>query len=155
MTLMTDGPPARLVVLVRHARAESGEEGADHDRTLTSRGERDATEAGRWLAGVLPRVSEVWCSSAKRAVQTWSAMEQSLDSPAPLIERDLYLADARLITDRLDGRTSPGPLVVVGHNPTMEHLQAALTGELRGMPAGAVAVVDPERRAVVDSWSPA
>ena len=84
-------------------------------------------------------------------------MSKSIEAPQPSVERSLYLADAREIAERLDGRpsTAAGPLVVVGHNPTMEQLQALLTGELRGMRAGAVAVVDLDRRAVVDSWSPA
>ena len=154
---MSDADDTRLVVLVRHAKAESGEEGADHDRRLTDRGERNAAEAGRWLAGVVPRISEVWCSSATRAVQTWTAMSRSLAAPEPSVERSLYLADAREIAERLAAHApgAGGALVVVGHNPTMEALQALLTGELRGMRPGAVAVVDQARHAVVDSWSPA
>jgi len=161
MVGMTDADPSRLVVLVRHAKAESGEEGADHDRRLTDRGERNAREAGRWLPAVVPQVAEVWCSSATRAVQTWTAMSQALPTaPDTSVERALYLADAREIAERLAARTSgagnaPGAVVVVGHNPTMEQLQALLTGELRGMRPGAVAVVDLDRHALVDSWSPA
>ena len=155
MVRMTGASAPRLVVLVRHAKAESGEEGADHDRRLTDRGERNAREAGDWLSGLLARVDEVWCSSATRAVQTWSAMGRSVEAPPPVVERELYLADARQIADRLGSWTEPGPLVVVGQNPAMEQLQALLTGELRGMRPGAVAVVDLTGRAVVDSWSPA
>jgi phosphohistidine phosphatase len=157
MVAMSDASAPRLVVLVRHAKAESGEEGADHDRRLTDRGHRNAVEAGEWLAGVLPDVGEVWCSSATRAVQTWAAMSRSVQATEPSVERGLYLADAQEIAERLHARTSwdGGAVVVVGHNPAMEHLQALLTGELRGMRAGAVAVVDLARRAVVDSWSPA
>ena len=91
---MSDADATRLVALVRHAKAESGEEDADHDRRLTHRGERNAAEAGEWLAGVLPRVGEVWCSSATRAVQTWTAMSKSIEAPQPSVERSLYLADA-------------------------------------------------------------
>ena len=154
---MSDADATRLVVLVRHAKAESGEEGADHDRRLTDRGERNAAEAGEWLAGVLPSIGEVWCSSATRAVQTWTAMSRSLVAPEPSVERSLYLADAREIAERLDATTpnATGPVVVVGHNPTMAQLQALLTGELRGMRPGAVAVVDLGRHVLVESWSPA
>lgn len=154
MVVMTAAPSPRLVVLVRHAKAESGEDRADHDRRLTGRGERDAGRAGTWLAGVLPRVAEVWCSSATRAVQTWAAMQPSVDAPAPDVRRDLYLTGTAELVDRVTGRTSPGALVVVGHNPTMEGVQARLTGQLRGMRPGAVAVIDLDRGAVVESWSP-
>ncbi len=154
---MSDAADSRLAALVRHARAESGEGGADHDRRLTDQGERNAAEAGAWLAGVLSSVSEVWCSSATRAVQTWTAMSRSLVAPQASIERSLYLAGPREIAERLADRAGrdSGPVVVVGHNPTMEQLQALLTGELRGMRPGAVAVVDLGSRSVVTSWSPA
>ena len=35
-----------------------------------------------------------------------------------------------------------GVLVVVGHNPTIERVQAWLTEDDRGFPAGAVAIID-------------
>ena len=152
--VMTDpsGGPGRTVVLVRHAKAESGEEGADHERRLTDGGRRAAAEAGQWLAGRVPAPDAVWCSSAVRAVQTWEAMAPSLRAPRPTVERDLYLTGARELAERLSGVT--GSVVVVGHNPTMEHLLAILVGELRGLRPGAVAVVDAGEGRLVEMWEP-
>ena len=144
----------RLLVLVRHAKAEAGEDRSDHDRRLTKRGHRNAAEAGRWLGDVVHRVEEVWCSSATRAVQTWQEMSAAVEAPEPRVERDLYLVDARELARRVEDRNNAGPLVVVGHNPTMEQLLADLTGELRGMRPGAVAIVDLEAGARLDLWSP-
>ena len=154
MVVMTDtaAGPHRTVVLVRHAKAESGEEGADHERRLTDAGRRAAAEAGQWLAGRVPAPDDVWCSSAVRAVQTWAAMAPSLRAPRPTIERDLYLTGARELATRLSGVT--GSVVVVGHNPTMEQVLATLVGELRGLRPGAVAVVDVGQARLVEMWQP-
>ena len=155
MVGMSDaGPTPRRLVLVRHAKAEPGGEGADHDRRLTDRGLRDAADAGRWLATVVPQVDEVWCSSAVRAVQTWDAIAPSISAPPPAVERELYLADARDLVGRVE-QVPPGRTVLlVGHNPTAEQLLAVVVGELRGLRPGAVAVADLDTGALVDAWSP-
>jgi phosphohistidine phosphatase len=155
MVGMSDaGPTPRRLVLVRHAKAEPGGEGADHDRRLTERGLRDAAEAGRWLATVVPRVDEVWCSSAVRAVQTWDAIASSIAAPAPSVERELYLAGARDLVGRLERVPAGRTVLLVGHNPTAEQLLAAVVGELRGLRPGAVAVADLDSGTLVESWSP-
>lgn len=156
MVAMTDARSdvqPRTLVLVRHAKAENGDEGADHERRLTSRGQRAAAEAGRWLATVVPTPDAVWCSSATRAVQTWQAIAPSLEAPKPTVDRDLYLAGPRDVVERL--AAAPGPTtVLVGHNPTVEQVLATVTGEPRGMRPGAVAVVDLGAGRLVDFWEP-
>ena len=155
MVGMSDaGATPRRLVLVRHAKAEPGGEGADHDRRLTERGLRDAAEAGRWLATVVPRVDEVWCSSAVRAVQTWDAIASSIAAPAPSVERELYLAGARDLVGRLERVPAGRTVLLVGHNPTAEQLLAAVVGELRGLRPGAVALADLDSGSLVESWSP-
>ena len=80
----------RLLVIVRHGKAESGEEGSDHDRRLTSRWLRDSAAAGRWLAGQVDRVDHAWVSSARRAQQTWAAVQEPLPAAAEVVvARDL------------------------------------------------------------------
>ena len=155
MVGMSDaGPTPRRLVLVRHAKAEPGGEGADHDRRLTERGLRDAAQAGRWLATVVPRVDDVWCSSAVRAVQTWDAIAPSIHAPAPSVERELYLAGARDLVARLERVPAGRTVLLVGHNPTAEQVLAAVVGELRGLRPGAVAVADLDNGSLIDSWSP-
>jgi phosphohistidine phosphatase len=133
---------SRLVVLVRHGKAESGEEGSDHDRRLTGRGRTAAAEAGRWLAGQLDRVDHVWVSSAARAQQTWSAVASSLPEAAEVVvARDLYQAGAREVVAHVTATDVPVQ-VVVGHNPTLEQVVMMLTGDLHGMRPGSVAVVE-------------
>jgi phosphohistidine phosphatase len=136
-----DRAPRRLV-LVRHAKAESGEEAADHDRRLTSRGERDAEATARWLGQQLQSVDHVWVSSARRAQQTWAALQRALPDPGEVaVDRALYLAGGRDVLEHLaadEHHTS----VVVGHNPTMEQVVMALTGDLHALKPGAAALVD-------------
>jgi len=155
MVVMSDaGLTPRRLVLVRHAKAEPGGEDADHDRQLTDRGRRDATDAGRWLVGVVPRLDEVWCSSAVRAVQTWQAMAPPLTAPEPVVQRALYLADTRDLVGRLERVPAGRTVLLVGHNPVAEQLLAAVVGELRGLRPGAVAVADLDSGVLVDLWSP-
>lgn len=153
MVAMTD-TPTRTLVLVRHAKAESGgADGGDHDRRLTSPGRAAAADAGRWMATAVPAPDAVWCSSATRAVQTWEAIAPSLDAPEPTVDRDLYLAGPGDVVARLGA--SPGrTTVVVGHNPTLEEVLAQLTGKRLRMRPGAVAVVDLEAGRLVDAWEP-
>jgi len=142
------------LVLVRHAKAESGEEGGDHARELTWRGRAAAAEAGRWLATAVPAPDRVWCSSAARAVQTWEAIAPSLPAAvAPVVDRALYLAGSHDVLRWLAG-SSGATSVVVGHNPTVEQVLGSVTGELRGVRPGAVAVVDLASGRLLDFWEP-
>lgn len=146
----------RRVVLVRHGQAESGEEGSDHDRRLTARGQRDSTAAGGWLAERLDRVDRVWVSSAVRARQTWEAMSRALPEPGAVdTDRALYQAGALQVVEWAASTDVPVALVV-GHNPTLERALAAITGQMRGLRAGAAAIVEigPGRAALVEAWAP-
>lgn len=64
--------------------------------------------------------------------------------------RDLYLASAPDII-RVLGNVGgdASRLLVVGHNPGLEELVAALTGRFAALPTAALAQVDPD----VDVWS--
>jgi phosphohistidine phosphatase len=139
----TPSSPRRLV-LVRHAKAVSGSSGSDRTRELTSRGRTDASTIGRWLAARLPRIDAVWSSSAVRAAQTFEAMARHLTGAPPAgLRDDLYDAgpdDLLEIVREADDDTRV--LVVVGHNPTIERLQAWLSEDDRGFPTGAVGIVE-------------
>lgn len=146
---MTDPPqpPVRRLVLVRHARAASAAAtpgGSDRDRSLTDRGRSDAAAAGGWLNPRVDRVDEVWASSAVRARQTAEEILSRLtEAPRPDYRAALYdagLGDLlRAVRDAADGTRT---LVVVGHNPTVERLHLRLTGDERGFPPGAAAIIE-------------
>jgi phosphohistidine phosphatase len=146
----------RLLVIVRHAKTESGEEGSDHDRRLTSRGVRDATATGRWLAGQVDSVDHAWVSSATRAAQTWAALRAALPAVAHEdVSRDLYLAGPREVVEQVTSNDA-AVQVIVGHNPAMEQALMTLTGDLHGLRPGAAAIVEltGERGRLVELHTP-
>lgn len=105
------------------------------------------------MAEHLPQPDLVWCSSAVRAEETWAAAGASLDPRDVVTERALYLASADDVVDRV-GRTDVRSMVVVGHNPTMEQVLTAITGQRRGLRPGAVAVIDLDEQRLVELWQP-
>lgn len=149
----------RQLIVLRHAKAVPRTD-ADHERPLTTRGHRDAGDAGDYLAemGLVPDYALV--STAIRAVETWKdvAAVTGVEIKAH-IRDDLYGADA---WEALEIIQSVPPtverLIFVGHNPTASELVDLLNdGEgdpdvearlLDGYPTAAVTVFD-----VGNGWS--
>jgi phosphohistidine phosphatase len=148
VTDKTDVPVAptsrRRLVLVRHAKAVSDSGGSDRARELSGRGRKDAAKIGGWLAGRLGDIDAVWSSSAVRARQTFEAIAERLTAaPAVDLRDDLYDAGPDDLFELLrEADDSVAVLVVVGHNPTIERLQAWLSGDDRGFPTCAVGIVE-------------
>ena len=146
------GHDARMrLLLMRHAKAATGEGMPDHDRPLTEQGVRDAETMGRWIRDNGAEPDAVWCSSALRARQSWTAVSAVLTGPAePSYQRSIYQAGPAQLVELARGfSTSIESALVIGHNPTMHELLVTLTGGApRGFPAGAVAVLD-----VTGSWA--
>jgi phosphohistidine phosphatase len=114
----------RLLVILRHAKAEVGDGGSDRDRALSYRGLRQAAAVGQEFkqAGYVPDAALV--SSAKRTRETFETVAANADwSLAPTVSGDLYLAyvpeTLELIQQTPDAVRS---LLVVGHEPTMSAL---------------------------------
>jgi phosphohistidine phosphatase len=140
----------RRLVLVRHARAADGP--VDADRPLTERGARHAAAIGAWLeqAGCVP--DRVLVSPARRAGQTWErAGERLVQAVRPIVDTRIYDNTVEALLAAI--RETPDDvqiLAVVGHNPSIGELAAALDdgqgnpaarGDLdAGVPAGGVAV---------------
>lgn len=113
----------RRLLVMRHAKAEAVAV-TDHARRLTDRGRDDAAEAGRWArtTGCVPDHAIV--SDAARAYETWVAFSASAGlGIQPELDAGLYSAGSDAAIEIL--RSAPRhsrTLMVVGHNPTMEHL---------------------------------
>lgn len=136
---------ARIVVVMRHAHAESHAVGGDHARRLDGRGEREATAAGRWLAGLGLHIDVVRCSTATRARQTWARAARALDPPPVVVADDgIYQAGVDDLIQVIND-ASAHTLVLVGHNPTVSDVVAELDAAFdRAMRPGAVAVIELE-----------
>jgi phosphohistidine phosphatase len=134
---------ARRLVLVRHAKAGNPVGTGDKGRPLTDRGRGDASAAGAWLGQQVPRVDAIWSSSATRARETADAMRAGLPDPPQAQSRDeLYEAGPGDVVDLLAELDDEAVVVVVGHNPTIEALHDALSGDRRGFRPGAVSVLE-------------
>ncbi len=139
----------RLIVM-RHAQAGELPGGPDLERALTRQGRRDSAAAGAWLRAVGYRPDAVVCSAARRTRQTWQYVSEVLGGePALATDERAYRADATELAEII--REAPDDvrtLMIVGHNPAVGQLSAALTGTELAFPAAALAVIG-----VAPSWA--
>jgi phosphohistidine phosphatase len=120
---------ARILVLLRHAKAESPGSATDEERPLSARGRVDAHAAGAWLATRhVPDL--VLCSPAKRTRQTWLAVASDLPgdaSPVVRYDRRLYLGGPDQLLELVREVEHPVSCVlVIGHNPSLSQLAFTL-----------------------------
>ena len=121
----------RTLLLLRHAKSSWDHSALeDFDRPLAPRGEKAAPLVASYLKKMGLRPDLVLCSPALRARQTWSLVARSLDSKIAVNElRDLYLSSPGRLLDAIRRAPDAAPCVMlVGHNPGMEHLAMALAG---------------------------
>lgn len=122
----------KTLLVLRHAKSSWDDASlSDYDRPLNERGKREAPLVGEVMRehGLQPQ--RVLCSSAKRARKTaqkaiaaagWDVEPQLLD--------ELYLAPPNVYVEKLRQLADDVTCVlVVGHNPGLEGLVFALTGQ--------------------------
>jgi phosphohistidine phosphatase len=135
----------KTLLLLRHAKSSwKHPELADHDRTLNKRGKRTAPLMGALLQDedLIPDL--ILCSSAVRAHTTALLVAEACAYAGKIKRiRKLYLAEPQdyieLLREVADEHAS---VLVVGHNPGVEALIEALTGEAMAMSTGALAQVE-------------
>ena len=130
--------PGRTLWVLRHAKAQRRPPvgGGDHERVLAPRGRKDADDLGQRLGDrgdhlgldgdLVPAL--VLCSTAARTVETTERVLAQMASPPPVTYlRSLYGAtpeegfeQVSMVDDEV------GSLMIVGHNPTLEALVAAM-----------------------------
>ncbi len=113
----------RWLLVVRHAKSDRDRPVADHERTLSPRGRRDAAALGRHLSQG-QAVDLVLCSSAARARETWRLAAAALGTAPELEVRDtLYLASPSAVLAHVRSvGDAVRTLAVVGHEPTQSGL---------------------------------
>ena len=147
----------RTLILFRHAKSDQSSSEADVDRPLNPRGQRQAPEAGRWLAENIDEIDLAVVSSAHRARTTWELASAELDRhPEIRIDDRVYgasVADLLGVVRELpdDAHT----VVMVGHNPGFENLATLLTNEPVSMPTAALAVLEADAgwSSADESWA--
>lgn len=136
----------RELILLRHAHAEPPDAGqADLDRPLSPEGLAEAEAAGRWLAeqGLVPDC--VLSSPARRTRETLEAVLGVIGYVEQRLEDSIYDATPGTLATLVDTHRNTERLLLVGHNPGLERLAALMhsgqSGDYRGMPPGAIAVL--------------
>ncbi len=132
----------KTLLILRHAKSSWGEPTlSDHDRPLNNRGRRDAPRMGQLIKdeGLTPDL--IVTSTALRARTTAVEVATVCDFDGQ-IERteslyhacpDDYIQFLRGVSDEHNS------VMVVGHNPCLEELVEALSGERQSMPTAALA----------------
>ncbi len=119
----------KTLYLLRHAKSSWSEHAMDdHDRPLNRRGQHSAPLMGQFMrrSGFLPDM--ILCSTSRRTAETLSLIVPYIGDETPVqFERNLYLASSDAMLDRIRHvDPSCDRLLVVGHNPGIEHLAADL-----------------------------
>lgn len=113
------------LIFWRHAEAFEPLEGQDDlTRTLTPRGEKQAKRMAEWLDRQLPEGVKVLVSPAQRTLQTAMALDRKYkvrEELAPNAEPDQVLLAAGWPDAKM-------PILIVGHQPTLGQIIAALIG---------------------------
>jgi phosphohistidine phosphatase len=122
----------KRLTLIRHAKASWGSAALDDiDRPLNTRGEKEAPLMGRRLARHSFKPEQIVASPATRATSTATLIARELGLPLQevVLQRRIYEAemyDLLYIVQQLDNSLSH--VVLIGHNPGISELSAALTG---------------------------
>ena len=135
----------KTLLILRHAKSSWKHPGlADYDRPLNGRGKRDAPRLGAYLReqGLIP--DRILTSSAKRARKTATKVAKAAGYTGKVKKLDgFYETVPGVYFDTLQRVANKHQRVmVVGHNPTLEQLVYALTGERVLMPTAALAHIE-------------
>jgi phosphohistidine phosphatase len=125
-----DLPGLRLLV-IRHGKAErQAPSGKDEDRALKPRGERQAEWLGEYLRTehVLPAL--ILHSPVLRAVQTARTLHARTKSPLQQVMALALGEPVRGVVHLVSSYRGMGTLALVGHNPQLSTLAAAMVPDL-------------------------
>jgi len=116
--------------LLRHAKSASEAMTEDYDVPLSALGRRQAEAMAAYMAREGMRPGLVLCSAAVRARETCGILAAGRDAIEIVYEPRLYLASADRLLRRIR-EVSPAidAVLVVAHNPGLQHLATLLTAD--------------------------
>jgi phosphohistidine phosphatase len=128
----------RTLYLLRHAKSDRGNpELSDIERPLAPRGRRDVPTMAAYMREHDYRPHLILCSPATRTRETLALLRPVLGPDIPAeYDRTLYLGSPDLLLQRLrDVDETVASVLLIGHNPGLERLAAALAprGERRAL----------------------
>lgn len=120
----------KILLLLRHGKAQETAPGGDKARRLTEQGRREAAEMGGRLSRIAGRLDDVLSSDAARALDTARIAASGAGYGGEVrVEPDIYSADVDTLLDVVRGMGAGECVLLVGHNPGLEYLAAALAQE--------------------------
>ena len=142
----------KTLLILRHAKSSWDDpELADIDRPLNKRGKQDAPRMGKLLRSEDLVPDLILSSPARRARKTAQEVSEESGYPGKIeVQPDFYPGDPEAYIQALRSLADEHQRVmVVGHNPGLEELVDALTGESVALPTAALAQVS----LPVERWS--
>ena len=113
------------LVLWRHAEAQDWVEGCDDmARTLTARGEKQASRMAKWLDRQIPDTTRILVSPARRSEQTAMALGRKYKIKAELAPG----CSVEQLLELVQWPNAKGTVLVVGHQPTLGQAISQLIG---------------------------
>jgi phosphohistidine phosphatase len=117
------------LILWRHAEAEDGlvdesKAGLDLNRSLTQRGEKQATRMAAWLDRQLPEGVRILVSPARRCEQTALVLGRKYKIRSELA----YAATPAQLLELVQWPVHKYPVLVIGHQPVLGQVIAQLLG---------------------------
>jgi len=144
----------KTLLLLRHAKSSHADEGLkDFDRPLKQRGIEDAGLIGDFIRKRKIEPDLVVVSPAERTRQTADITLKSARMKVELtFDQRIYEASSRVLLSVLRQiNDTSNTVMLIGHNPGLEELLEALTGEGLTLPTAALACIELE----IENWSKA
>ena len=135
----------KTLLILRHAKSSwDNPDLRDYDRPLNKRGKKDAPRMGKHIKTAKLIPDRILTSSAKRARKTAKRFAKACGYSGKIKKLDiLYHAPVGLYYETLQAIPDKyNNIMVVGHNPTMEHLD---TSPNRTIPPNAYCCTCPYR----------
>jgi phosphohistidine phosphatase len=142
----------KTLLLLRHSKAENAAPGSsDIDRALNERGRNEAQAMGTFIRKQNLTFELVLCSPALRARETAELVLAAAEITANVrYDQRIYEASPRQLLEVIsEVEEDKSAVLLVGHNPGMEELLRALTGNGEPMATGTLAKIDFN----FDEWS--
>jgi phosphohistidine phosphatase len=122
----------KRLLLLRHAKTVPAGPGTeDHERELMPRGREDAPKLGRYISAEGYTPDLILSSPAQRTIETVELVTETFTGTQRIDYMEaLYLAEPETILSIV--RLAPDKMktvLVVGHNPGLEHVATALARE--------------------------
>lgn len=114
--------------ILRHGKAINSEQGLkDFDRNLSEEGILQAVKIADFLKD--KKISQIICSSAARAFETATIVDQIIKVPDFKEDKKLYLADSKSIKNKIASTGQGDNVLYVGHNFGISDFASEICGQ--------------------------